>query len=39
MDENFPTSYEILKKDIYGKMKTKLLLFQIKVEYNIISDF
>ena len=39
MNENFPTSYEILKKDIYGKMKTKLLLFQIEVEYNTISDF
>ena len=39
MNENFPTSYEILKKDFYGKMKTKLLLFQIEVEYNTISDF
>ena len=39
MDENIPTSYELLKENIYNKMKTKLFIFPIKVEYNIISNF
>ena len=40
MDDNtIPTSYEFLKNNVYNKMKSKLLLFPIKVEFNIISDF
>ena len=39
MDENIPTSYELLKENIYNKMKRKLFIFPIKVEYNIISNF
>ena len=39
MDENIPTSYEILKDNIYNKMKRKLFIYPIKVEYNIISNF
>ena len=39
MDNNFPTSYEFLKENIYNKMKSKLLIFPIKVDYNIISNF
>ena len=39
MDENIPTSYELLRDNIYNKMKKKLFIFPIKVEYNIISNF
>ena len=39
MDENIPTSYEFLKENIYNKMKRKLFIFPIKVEYHIISNF
>ena len=39
MDENIPTSYDLLKDNIYNKMKKKLFIFPIKVEYNIISNF
>ena len=38
-DENIPTSYEFLKNNVYNKMKSKFLIFPIKVEYNIIYDF
>ena len=31
--------YAYLKENVYTKMKRKLLLFPIKVEYNIISSF
>lgn len=39
MEPNASNSYEFLKKNVYNKMKRKLLLFQIKVEYNMISKF
>ena len=39
MDESIPTSYEFLKENIYCNMKNKLILYPIKVEYNIISEF
>lgn len=39
MEPNVSNSYEFLKKNVYNKMKRKLLLFQIKVEYNMISRF
>lgn len=39
MENSFPTSYEFLKENIYNKMKSKLLIFPIKVDYNIISNF
>ena len=38
MDENSIT-YEFLKENIYNKLKRKILIFQIKAEYNIISNF
>ena len=38
-DNNIPTSYEFLKNNVYNKMKSKLLLFPIKVEFNNISNF
>ena len=39
MENSFPSSYEFLKENIYTKMKTKLLIYPIKVDYNIISNF
>ena len=39
MDNSFPTSYEFLKENIYNKMKSKILVFPIKVDFNIISNF
>ena len=39
MDGNIPISYELLKENIYNKMKKKLFIFPIKVEYSIISNF
>ena len=39
MEDNIPTSYELLKENIYNKMKKKLFIFPIRVEYNIISNF
>ena len=39
MDNDFPTSYEFLKENIYNKMKSKILVFPIKVDFNIISNF
>jgi hypothetical protein len=38
MDENSMT-YEFLKENIYNKTKRKILIFTIKAEYNIISNF
>lgn len=38
MDENSMT-YEFLKENIYNKIKHKILIFKIKAEYNIISNF
>ena len=38
MDEN-SMSYEFLKENIYNKIKRKILIFKIKAEYNIISNF
>lgn len=38
MDENSIT-YEFLKENIYNKIKRKILIFPIKAEYNIISNF
>jgi len=38
MDENSPI-YESLSKNVYNNMKRKILLFPIKAEYNIISNF
>ena len=32
-------TYEFLKENIYKKIKSKILIFQIKVEYNIITSF
>ena len=32
-------TYEFLKENIYKKLKSKTLIFQIKVEYNLISNF
>ena len=32
-------TYEFLKENIYKKIKSKRLIFQIKVEYNIITSF
>ena len=32
-------TYEFLKENIYNKIKRKILIFQIKAEYNIISSF
>lgn len=32
-------TYEFLKENIYNKIKRKILIFQIKAEYNIISNF
>ena len=38
MDE-YISSYEFLNKNIYNKNKRKLLVYPIKVEYDIISNF
>ena len=32
-------TYEFLKENIYNKIKRKILIFKIKAEYNIISNF
>lgn len=32
-------TYEFLNKNIYNKIKNKILIFKIKAEYNIISNF
>ena len=39
MDGNIPISYELLKENTYNKMKKKLFIFPIRVEYSIISNF
>lgn len=39
MDEKSYSSYDYLKNNIYNHMKEKLLLFQIKAEYNMVLNF
>ena len=39
MKDNNEETYKFLKENIYNKMKRKLSIFQIKVEYNILYNF